>query len=238
MSLITPKAPRRHHERTTVSADEVVAYLRQHPDFFHNQLDLLEMLKVPHPCGDAVSLVTRQISLLRDSNRQLKSQLNDILQIARENDALHQRIHQLTLTLLDATTLDDALGGLRWSLHEYFQADFVTVKFVQPTIESAIAGLNLPPGDVGLALFSSTLDSGKPYCGKPDPVHAQYMFCNNASDVRSYALIPLQHAGVKGLLAIGSRDANRFQAGMGLHFVGQLGELVSARFASLLTGCA
>lgn len=234
MSLITPKAPKRH-KATTISADEVEAYLRQHPDFFYDQLDLLEILKVPHPCGEAVSLVARQISLLRDSNRQLQSQLNDILQIARDNDALHQRIHQLTLTLLDAATLDDTLGSLTWCLHEYFQADFVTVKIVQPSIESPIAGLYVPSDDVGLVLFASVLETGKPYCGKPDPVHAKYMFGNNASGVLSYALIPLQHAGIKGLLAIGSRDASRFQTGMGLHFLGQLGEVVSARLASLLS---
>lgn len=237
MSLINPKTPKRREERA-VSAAEVEAFLRQHPDFFQDQLDLLEILKIPHPCGDAVSLVTRQISLLRDSNRQLESQLNDILQIARDNDALHQRIHQLTLTLLDATTLDDALGGLTWSLHEYFQADFVTVKIIQPAIESPITGLYVTSSDAGLALFASVLDSGSPHCGTPDQSQAKYLFGGNASNVLSHALIPLQHAGFKGLLAIGSRDANRFRAGMGLHFLGQLGEVVSARFASLLAGRA
>lgn len=235
MSLINPKIPKRREERT-VSAAEVEVYLRQHPDFFQDQLDLLEILKVPHPCGEAVSLVTRQISLLRDSNRQLESQLNDILQIARDNDALHQRIHQLTLTLLDATTLEDALGSLTWGLHEYFQADFATTKIIQPFIDSPIAGLYVTPSDAELALFASALDSGSPYCGKPDRNQAKFLFGGNASNVLSHALIPLQHAGFKGLLAIGSRDANRFRAGMGLHFLGQLGEVVSARFASLLAG--
>lgn len=162
--------------------------------------------------------------------------MNDILQIARDNDALHQRIHQLTLTLLDATTLEDALGGLTWSLHEYFQADFVTIKIIQPAIESPIAGLCVTPSDAELALFASTLDSGSPYCGKPDHSQAKYLFGGSASNVLSHALIPLQHAGFKGLLAIGSRDGNRFRAGMGLHFLGQLGEVVAARFASLLAG--
>jgi uncharacterized protein YigA (DUF484 family) len=235
MSLINPKTPKRHEE-SLVSAAEVEVYLHQHPDFFHDHLDLLEILKVPHPCGEAVSLISRQISLLRDSNRQLKSQLSEILQIARDNDALHQRIHQLTLTLLDATTLDDALGGLTWSLHEYFQADFVTVKIVQPVVASPIADLYVPPDDAGLALFASVLEVGKPYCGQPHRDQAKYLFGDNASKVLSCALIPLQHAGFKGLLAIGSRDASRFQSGMGLHFLGQLGEVVSSRFAALLIG--
>jgi len=235
MSLINPKISRRH-EGNTVSADEVEVFLRRHPDFFHDRLDLLETLNVPHPCGEAVSLVSRQISLLRDRNRQLDSQIKDILQIARDNDALHQRIHQLTLTLLDASTLDDALGGLTWSLHEYFQADFVTVKIMQPAIESPIADLCVAAGDAGLVLFAQTLETGSPYCGKPDPEHARYMFGDNAPEVLSCALAPLRHAGLKGVLAIGSRSASRFEAGMGVHFLGQLGEVVSARFASLLVG--
>ncbi|MGX2040363.1 DUF484 family protein [Methylocaldum sp. MU1018] len=235
MSLINP---RKHREEKIVSVGEVEAYLREHPDFFHDQLELLEILNVPHPCGKAVSLVSRQISLLRESNRQLKSQLNDILQIARDNDALHQRIHQLTLTLLDAATLEDALGSLTWSLHEYFQADFVTAKIMQPAIASPIADLYMPSDDAGLALFAPVLEIGKPYCGKPHPDQARYMFGDNASAALSFALIPLQHAGFKGLLAIGSRNTNRFHTDMGLHFLGQLGEIVSARLASLLAGLA
>jgi uncharacterized protein len=222
------------HESDEIPAADVEAYLRRHPDFFSLHLDLLETLKLPHPCGEAVSLVTRQIDLLRERNRRLQLQLNDILQIARDNDALARRIHQLTLSLLDATSLDDGLAGLRWLLHECFQADFVAVRLLQPIIDSPIADLCLPPDCSEISHFQNVLESGKPECGEPTQEQTALLFGELAEEVRSIALVPLQHAGLKGLLAIGSRNSSRFEAGMGHHFLMQMGEIVAARFVSLL----
>jgi uncharacterized protein YigA (DUF484 family) len=229
---------KRRERKSTLTAAAVEKFLRQHPDFFQERLDLLESLKVPHPCGEAVSLITRQIELLREKNRRLQVQMNDILHIARDNDALHHRIHQLTLALLDAAGLEDALAGLKWGLHQYFQADFVAVRIVQPCIESPVADLCMAPGGVGPVLFESVLESGKPQCGQADAAQAEFLFGDEASEVASCALIPLQHAGLRGVLAIGSRNPTRFQAGMGFLFLTQMGEIVSARLAALLNGPA
>lgn len=218
-----------------MSVQEVESYLRRHPDFFAQHLDLLESLKLPHPCGEAVSLISRQIDLLRERNRRLQVQLNDILQIARDNDALARRIHQLTLSLLDANSLDDALAGLRWLLHDCFQADFVAVRLLEPVFDSPIADLCLPPDCSELKHFRHVLDSGKPECGEPFPEQARLLFGESADEVRSYALVPLQHAGLKGMLAIGSRNSSRFEAGMGHMFLMQMGDIVAARFVSLIT---
>ncbi len=221
-------------EKCRATAAEVEEFLRRHPDFFHDHLDLLETLEVPHPCGDAVSLISRQITLLRDESRRSRQQLNEILQVARDNDALHQRLHRLTLTLLDATGLEDALGGLRWGLREYFQADFVAVRIAEPSIDSPIADLALPPEH--LESFAELMKTGEPICGKTDASQGAHLFGEQASTAASCALVPLRHAGLRGLLAIGSRDPSRFQSGMGLLFLARMGEIVSARLAALLDG--
>lgn len=228
------KTPKKRNSESGVTAAEVEAFLYQHPDFFEDHLDLLETLKIPHPSGEAVSLVTRQIALLREKNHRLQDQINDIVHIARDNDTLHQRIHQLTLALLSATGLEDALAGLEWALHQYFQTDFVAVRIADPNLSSPIANLWMTPGSGGSELFAVALDSGQPQCGKPDPVQAEYLFGDRAAEIASYALVPLQHAGLRGLLAIGSQDAKRFQPGMGLLFLSQLGEILAARLAALV----
>lgn len=221
-------------ELDEVTAAAVEEYLRRHPDFFHHHLDLLEGLKLPHPCGNAVSLVARQIDLLREKNRKLQLQLNDILQIARDNDALFRRLHQLTLSLLDAISLDDALAGLRWLLHGCLQADFVSVRLIRPVFDSPIGDLCVPPESEELAYIQPLLETGKPECGQPSLQHAEFLFGADGQHVSSYALVPLQHAGLRGFLAIGSRSPSRFQAGMGHLFLSQMGEIVAARFVSLL----
>ena len=223
-------------EAETVTAAMVEDYLLQHPDYFEDHLELLEGLKVPHASGVAVSLVTRQVEQLRDRNRMLQAQLNDMLNIARENDTLHQRLHQLALTLLDATEVADILAGLEWGLHEYFQTDFVAVRIAEPKFDSAVADLAMTPENPAFGLFAAVLEVGNPSCLQPEPPQVAALFGASASEVASCALIPLQHAAVKGMLAIGSRDHERFTPGMGFHFLAQMGEILSARLAALLQG--
>ena len=71
-----------------LSPVEVESYLRRNLDFFENHPALLEELRLPHDCNGAVSLVTRQIEMLRSKAERLNNQLEDLVQIARENDAV------------------------------------------------------------------------------------------------------------------------------------------------------
>lgn len=233
---MTRRVSKKKNPDSAVTAAEVEAFLRQNPAYFEEHLDLLEILHVPHPCGDAVSLVSRQLGLLRDRISRQQQQLNDLVHIARDNDTLYQRIHQLTLTMMAATSLEDALASLEWALHQYFQADFVAVRIADPNFVSPIANLCMVPGSGGSELFATALDAGEPQCGKPDPAQAEYLFGERAGEVASYALVPLHHAGLRGLFAIGSQDAKRFQRGMGLMFLTQMGEVLSARLAALVGG--
>lgn len=233
---MSPRVDPPRRPRLRVAAVEVAEYLRRHPNFFAKHLDLLEILEVPHPCGSAVSLVARQIDQLREKTRRLESQLNDIVQIARDNDILHQRIHQLTLALLAACSLEDALACLEWGLTEYFQTDFVAVRITDPSVVTPIANLRWVPAGGAQESMAEVLEAGHPVCGQPNPEEARLLFGAAAGEVASQALIPLRHAGLRGVLAIGSRDPQRFRPGMGAVFLSQLGEIIAARLAVLVGG--
>jgi uncharacterized protein YigA (DUF484 family) len=225
---------RRSAERQEPTDTQVADYLGRHPDFFHRHLALLEILRVPHPCGEAVSLVARQIDLLRQRNHGLQAQFNELLRVARENDALFGRLHQLTLALLEANTLDDALAGLKWSLHEGFRADFVAVRIFRPVPRTAVGNLYLVPEPTLGVLLEPLLKTCEPTCGKPPQLLVEFLFGKDAPEVRSCALVPLCHAGLKGVLAIGGRSAERFRPDMGHLFLTRMGEIVAARLVALL----
>ncbi|SMF95306.1 hypothetical protein SAMN02949497_2666 [Methylomagnum ishizawai] len=218
-------------ERTRTTAREVEAYLQKHPEFFKHHLALLETLTIPHPCGDAVSLITRHIQILRERDQRLQQQMAEILQVARDNEALRERLHHLTLTLIDARSLEDALAGLKWGLHEYFQADFVAVRIAEPMFDSPIANLALS-GDT--PLWGLALADGDPHCLSLAPHEGGSLFGAHGGEAASCAFVPLRHAGFKGVLAIGSRNPKRYQPGLGSFFLAQMGEIVSARLAALI----
>ena len=83
-----------------LSDKEVEEFLRAHPDFFEKHSALLMDLKIPHPnTGSAVSLIEHQVELFRKQNSKTQKQLDELIQIARENDRLNKNMHQLTLSL-------------------------------------------------------------------------------------------------------------------------------------------
>ena len=66
--------------------------------------------------------------MLRDENRLLKRRLDELLQVARDNDRLAERLHALTLELMDSRDLESYLEGLKAGLRAQFQADAVALR--------------------------------------------------------------------------------------------------------------
>jgi uncharacterized protein len=228
------QAELRSDGNTGVSEEQVRAYLAGHPDFFAAHEELLEILSVPHPSGSAVSLIEKQLAIFRKNNKKLQQQLDNLVQIARENEQLFQKMHNLTLTLMDAGDLEGAIAGLQSVLHDQFKADFVSIRIVQDHSISALAGLFVPAGDTRLESFRKIIDSGRPKCGRPNPDHAAFLFGDNADRVRSCAIIPFSAGEVIGLLGIGSDDGERFLPSMGHIFLIRIGEIIGYRLGCLL----
>ena len=206
----------------------IVDYLRAHPEFFERHLDVLETLQLPHPVQPAVSLIERQVLLLRQQNTQLRKKLRDLVKVARDNDCLSKRMQHLNLTLIEARELDDMLNGIQSVLRDEFNADFTALRL-------ATLGIRVPEqlndherlNGVALSLFAGVFESNQPVCGRLTNQQLRYLFDDAAPQVASAVLVPLQGMDWKGLMAIGSRDQKRFHTGMGTLFLSRIGELIS-----------
>lgn len=214
--------------------DGVADYLLQHPDFFQNHLDLLEKMHIPHPSGSAISLIAKQLELFRGKHQEQEKQLEALIDIARENDAAFNRMHELTLAMLEASSLEEAVANLSEVLAECFLTDFVAVKIVCQDRESPIGNLFVAPDDEGLKHFSAELANNQPKCGRPTLAQAKFLFGEAASEVRSCAIIPMVFTRMEGVLVIGSRDEGRFHYSMGSLFLTQMGEIIGTRLISLI----
>jgi uncharacterized protein YigA (DUF484 family) len=71
-----------------VDDDDIRDFLVEHPDYLQKNPELLSLLQIPHASGAAVSLVERQVSVLRERNVDLRHRLRDLGAIARDNDQL------------------------------------------------------------------------------------------------------------------------------------------------------
>ena len=214
---------------------EVEAYLHKHPEFFNEHLELLEHISIPHPSGNAVSLISRQLELFRQRHHEMETQLNTLIAVARDNDNSANKMHELTLAVLEADTLKIAIGNLNEVLAECFLTDFFTVKIIRADQnDSALADLFVDPECEGLTHFVREMNSNKANCGRPTIAQARFLFGDNALAVKSCVIIPMAFTEIEGLLAIGSRDEERFHYSMGDLFLTQMSEIIGTRFAALL----
>lgn len=221
-------------QQSALTPVEVEAYLQQHPEFFNEHLNLLEKMSIPHPCGDAVSLILKQLEIFRSKHHEQESQLTALIEIARENDTSVNRMHKLSLALLETATLEETIANLDLVLSEYFLTDFVAVRIIKQNPGSALANLFIEPDSEDLEPFTKELGSNQPKCGRPTLAQAKVLFGDAALEVKSCAIIPMRFTELDGILAIGSRQEGRFHYSMGHLFLTQMAELIGTRLISLL----
>ena len=209
-----------------LGAHEVAAWLRRHPTFLKQFPDLAVTLVVPREDGPAASLASYQLEVLRDKNRELSRRLQELFGNAQENERLAVRTHQLTLNLLRQDTPATTLRAMAATLEEDFQGDLVRILTFAPVagLEDVDWHQSIPAGDPRLAPFKDAIAEGEPICGRLHPDKHALLYGARAEDVQSTALLSLP--GV-GLVAVGSRDPNRFFPGMCTLFLRMMGEALS-----------
>ena len=213
-----------------VSEDSIADYLKGHPDFFERHAPLVLGLKLPHRAGGAtISLVERQVSMLRTRNTQLERQLKDLVAVAKQNDALAEKIHQLCLKLMRAPTLVQRLERLETGLREDFAAErAVLVLFAAAPAEALRDGFvrRMDPDDPDVRPFAAFLRAAKPRCG-PLRDRQKNVFERDAEVISSAALVPLGTESKLGFLIIGSGDPDHFHPGKRMDFLARLGEVLA-----------
>jgi hypothetical protein len=209
----------------------IADYLQANPEFFERHASLLSNLRLPHDAGGpAVSLVERQVLVLRQKNLKLERKLNDLLDVARSNDALATRIHALAMLMLAAPDQTGAVQVLEEQLRISFNADqSVLVVFESPAGGAAATRFLRVVGrdDSAITPFRTFLQSNAPRCGQVRDTQRDYLFGAGNVEIGSVALVPLGQKSELGFLAIGSRNSDHFHPGMSIDFLARLGELVS-----------
>jgi len=194
-------------------AEDVAQYLQDNPQFFEEHLETLAQIALPHPHGGrTISLSERQLLALREKNKELEKKLHDLIEFARENDALQHRVHEFVVALFaarDLTTLQEMIPHL---LREIFAVPHTALRLWQ---------VNPPSAEV-LAFADA---QAQPVCLHHAAHDTAGWFGENAAQLRSYAYLPL-HAGSEtiGLLVLASEDRQRFYPEMGTVLLQRIAE--------------
>jgi uncharacterized protein YigA (DUF484 family) len=212
-----------------ISAKDIAEFLRKNTGFFDEHPALLADLSIPHTHGGAVSLIEKQVAVLREQNQQTSKQLHELIEIARQNEELARKMHQLGLTLMDATDPKDIFATLYDNLSKNFHADCVAVRiFGDPAFIDSFAGEEFAGKDTReVSLFKTMIESRQAMCGRMKHQQQAFLFGNEADEITSSVMVPLSGPNWSGIMAIGSFNPDRFEPGMGVELLANMAEVLS-----------
>jgi uncharacterized protein YigA (DUF484 family) len=224
----------------SVATDDtsVVEYLEAFPDFFVRHPQLLQRIRLPDARngGTTVSLLERQVEVLRERNRHLDRRLSEFIEIAHSNDELATKIHRLTTRLVHARSLERVVDAIEASLREDFDVQrAVLVLFREEPVLAARDSrfVRLVKRDAqDIRGFEALFSSGRPRCGQVRDSQRDFLFGAAGSGIGSVALTPIGPGGSIGLLACGAASAHRFNPTMSTDFLARIGELIAAAVAA------
>jgi uncharacterized protein YigA (DUF484 family) len=231
------QAKRQVEAEETLSEADVANYLGRHPDFFERHLPLLRRLHIPHPAGSAtVSLVERQVAVLRQRNDELERQLTELFDVAKANNRIVDNIHALAVAFIRQSGTSARLEALEVALRESFGAERAVLLLFGDPARPRIAR----PGfiktvsreDPALKSFSTFLRSARSRCGPLREMQKEFIFEREADSIASAAMVPIGERAGYGFLTVGSLDPNQFHPGQRVDFLGRLGELVALALES------
>lgn len=212
----------------TASLDDqaVADYLLANPDFLRDRRKLLIELSIPHPSGGAVSLVERQVEVLRQENRKLEQRLVDWMEIARDNDRLLAHLHKLAIAILGERGLKPRLEVITKHLRNDFEADAAVLIRLGDGQDGAHMRYleRIDPGCDGIL---ETLESGQPMCRPLSEKRRESLFPGNKR-LASAAFVPIGIGATGGFLALASNEPKHFHPSLDTTYLARLGELVTA----------
>ena len=220
-----------------VDEGAVALYLQQNNDFFERHPQLLARLRLQHPRnGATISLIERQVEVLREKYLTLEQKLAEFVRVARANNMLAEKIHRFTRRLLGTTDRTRVLAEVESSLREDFEAMhavLVLADQISAADEAASPRFlrRVSAQDPVYRSFDTLFELAKPRCGQIRDSQLEFLFGSEAQNIGSVALMPLGREPSIGLLALGSADRDRFHPGMSTEFLSRMSELITDALA-------
>ncbi len=220
------------------SAADVAAYLARHPDFLNERPELLEALTPPaERSGRRVLDMQRyMLARLQGTLRESRAREAELLASVRANRTSAARTHAAVLALCDSGALDNLVEIISNDLPTLLEVDVVVIGVeAEPERTGSLhstAGVCLLPSGSVEALLGTSRDVLLTLSLGPE---AQ-LFGGAAALVKSAAFLRLRLGppGRPAMLALGSRDIQRFAPGQGTDMLAFLAEGLGRRMREWL----
>ncbi len=195
---------------------DLAAFLKDNSDIFEKRPELLELISLSDGRSTA-SLLERQIDVLKTRIRQQQSTHSELFELARENEQISDNFSAIVYQMIGFTSLTEFASDFPKALRDIFSIDSVSFKTLQ----------SVERNDHVKQVYEDAmrrLVNQRAMCDNRWPSNIMTLFF--AGDIKSAALIPMRTQDSKapiGILALGSKDENRYTHELGTVHLDKLG---------------
>ncbi|MAD57767.1 MAG: hypothetical protein CMK44_04240 [Porticoccus sp.] len=219
----------------TLTSDNIKEYLENNPNFFEKNPDTLSNLMIPHPTGGAISLVERQVLMLREENQKLLNCIKRLQITAENNVGLFEKTSRLLASLVIAGDLKSLINTLSDRLNNDFKIEFHRLimfdkyKF-EPNIHTKVSSIDKAKQNI-----SSIMMADGPCSGISIKAELDFLFDSDGQKVKSAAASKLFNNSIFGILAIGNSDESYYNSEMDTIFFSHITKLLNALIPLMMT---
>lgn len=233
-------------DQTDLTKEMVIAYLREHPDFVTENPEVLDLL-IPEEQNHGRGVIDFQfhaIDNLRGNMKRFEERFHKLVVSAQDNMSTQHQVHQASLAIMKAGTIQQLLEALTSDLMHWFDTDVVRL-----CLESQAAGLYdtyyseanysgicfVPHGVVNAALLKDDVRLIADTQDEP-PIGFEMIFADCSSLVRSCALLRLSmpELGQEAILAFGVRRTGHFDPMQAKDLLGYLANVTATKLQDCL----
>ncbi|MBS0517684.1 MAG: DUF484 family protein [Proteobacteria bacterium] len=144
-----------------ITADDVVAYLKAHPDFFTKHAELAGELGLTSAVQSPGVIDMQQAILkrLRSEIDRLKSERTEIIANSKQNQIVQNRIQAAVISIIQAPSFEKMIHVVTHELPELLDVDFITLAIeanADAPKKAPVRGIYvLSPGAIDMAIGES-----------------------------------------------------------------------------------
>ena len=221
------KLNKENNKTEELSEEQVLAYLQTNPGFFLKNDSFLSKLVLDHNAGDATSLIERQMSSLRTQNQKIQDQITSMINVAKDNDEIFEKIKSLSLSLFQSDSWQKLNETLATHFLTDFEADYILCNVVAKTIGPNLDHIKFEK----ISISENLIKTSQPVCMQLRAEEMKNLFGNahnQDNHTESVILIPFGHKDEGGVLSIGSHNPNRFNSNMDTMFASYISSLLES----------
>lgn len=220
----------------SLQSQDVIAWLKRHPDFLQKNPDLCDILLPPKQQGGkgVADFQAYLIERLKADKTEAIETAREVVETARHNMNNQTRIHRAILRLLECESFEEFIESITADLTTFLDVD-ITALVVEAEGDKiphiTLPGIKIVPED--------TIDKwmrGKTILQQADICGIDTIYGAGATLVRSQVLVrvDISQRTPPAVLAFGSRDPHAFHPNQGTEQITFLANVVERLFRSWL----